>query len=445
MRGIAHALAIGAASFVLLAAGCAGTGGLSGERLLRRGDLVRAIPLLASEEAVRPRDAALKRNLGIALYQDGRAAEAAEKLTAARALEPRDRETIYFLARASELVGERNEAIEAYGTYLELGGPKRAAVRSRLRELSLERARVEIQQSLAREDSLTTVSLAENSIVVPQFANVSGREALDPLSRGLSLVLTTDLSRVRQLRLLERERMDVLRTEMMLSSASDPAMNAVVSPGSAPRLGRLIGARRFVQGSFINLSETGIQLDAAVLDASNGSLASTSQPVSGPLADVLVLEKALCLRVLEALGISPSPEERAAINLLPTRDYRAFLAFARGIGFEDAGQKEQAIAAYQEAVSIDPSFEVARFRREVLEVTARDLEAGDEAEAREAYGRELDPRERLMRTGKWTWLVPDTDTAGSDAGDDTRVSGPNSIGDRDGAASVAVGGAIPRR
>ncbi|MFN8549041.1 MAG: CsgG/HfaB family protein [Candidatus Eisenbacteria bacterium] len=294
---------------------------------------------------------------------------------------------------------------------------------------------------------MRAAAVPENSVVVPRFTNVTERSTLDPLSRGLALVLTTDLSRVRQLRVLERERMNVLLDEMALAAADTAApgtpLRTAVDPSTAPRYGALLGARRFVQGSFVPVAETSIQLDAAVIDAKQGELTAAGQPLLGPLSDVLVLEKALCLHVLEQMGITPNAEERAAINLLPTTDYRAFLAFARGVGYEDQGEMGQAIAAYQEATTLDPKFDVARLRREVLEVTEADLEAADEAEARAAYGRELDPRDRLMRTGKWSWLVPDTDSATSS--EEETVSGPNSVGDRNGAASIAITGSIPRR
>lgn len=429
------------------ALGCAGTAGVSGERWLRRGELDRALPLLLAAESAKPRDAELKRSLGIALYRSGRAEEALEKLRASDQLQPNNRETLYFLARSAEATGARDAAIDAYGAYLKRGGPRKVEARARLRELSLERVKRDVEFALAREDSVRAASIPENSVVVPRFTNVADRAVLDPLSRGLALVLTTDLSRVRQLRVLERERMNVLLDEVALAAADTSAPGAPVrtevDPATAPRYGALLGARRFVQGSFVPVAETGIQLDAAVIDATQGELATAGQPLSGSLSDVLVLEKALCLHVLELMGIAPTAEERAAINLLPTSNYRAFLAFARGVGYEDQGDFGNAIAAYQEATALDPKFDVARLRGEVLEVTDADLEAADEAEARSAYGRELDPRDRLMRTGKWSWLVPDTDSATNS--ETETVSGPNSVGDRNGAASIAITGSIPRR
>ncbi|MBK8230799.1 MAG: hypothetical protein IT349_12525 [Candidatus Eisenbacteria bacterium] len=419
---------------------CAGTASLSGERLLRRGDLDRALPMLLAEEAMHPKDAALKRNLGIAFYRSGNFGEAVIRLRESRQLDAENRETVYFLGRAAEQAGERDSAIEAYGAYLVLGGERRAEAQSRIRELSLENARIAARAALAREDSLATVPTQANTLVVPNFANVGGQKPLDPLSRGLALMLITDLARVRQIQVLERERLNTLQEEIARTGSD----SGEFSRQDAPRYGRLLAARRFVQGSFTPLSTTGIQLDAGLIDANSSELFPAGQPVSGALSDVLVLEKALCFQILDALGFAPTAAERAAINRLPTTSHLAFLAFARGIGHEDAGDLAAAIDAYAEAVRLDPNFDVAKLRQDVLEVTAQDLAEGDRAEARRAFGRELDPRDRLLRTGKWSWLVPDGDYA-DEGGGDTEVTGPNSIGDREGAGSIAVTGRIPRR
>ena len=74
--------------------------------------------------------------------------------------------------------------------------------------------------------------------------DLSGPDSLRPLCRGLAVVVLTDLRRVPQLLLVERERLQVLLTELRLvkdeaSRTSGSSGRSAVDPSTAPRYGRL--------------------------------------------------------------------------------------------------------------------------------------------------------------------------------------------------------------
>lgn len=189
----------------------------------------------------------------------------------------------------------------------------------------------------------------------------------------------------------------------------------ILDPATAPRAGQLLGARRLVSGSFAPAGGTDIRLDAALVSVPDGALTEAGAGRDGPLSEVLRLEKRLVYDILAALGIEPEPEEREEIDRLPTRSFLAFLAFSRGLDFEERGLGSAASAQYREAVRLDPGFEVARIRQEIQSVTAADQSALDRAELLRLRGRDEGPRDRLVRTAAANGLGPGVD---SDRGDE---------------------------
>ncbi|HZI44674.1 MAG TPA: CsgG/HfaB family protein, partial [Ilumatobacter sp.] len=67
--------------------------------------------------------------------------------------------------------------------------------------------------------------------------------ALAPLAYALADLLMTDLARSAQLRIVDRLRLDALLREVRLVEAGR------VDTATAPRVGRLVGARRLVIGA----------------------------------------------------------------------------------------------------------------------------------------------------------------------------------------------------
>jgi len=226
------------------------------------------------------------------------------------------------------------------------------------------------------------------------------------------------------------------------SAASGLSGTSLVAPETAPRFGRLLGARRFIQGSFLPLPTEQVQLDANVVEASTGTSMPAGEPVSGALRDVLQLQKELLHRILQALGIELTPDERGRLDELPTRDFMAFLAYSRGLELEDQGRETEATSAYREAVRRDPSFAAAATRMRITAVTPSTQQQLDSAELSRLERPETFPSEAVLRTGTWTGLGPGPDMDRTDDFDpaktDVQIAGPAD-------AVIVVGGDVPGR
>ena len=383
-------------------------GAKSMSKLMEQGAYSQVISELREQESRRPRDAKVKRNLGIALLESGDASAAVRALSEARALKPRDTTTLFHLGRAAEKAGDLLLALDAYGSYLERTDQDAAAVRARIQVLTHESARVAARQAIEAEKKLRLEHSASNTVAVPEFYAPVASDTLRPLARGLATVLMTDLGRVPELRVVERARLQTLLDELGMAKE-----HGAVDKKTAPRLGKLLAARRFAQGTLVSIGTQGVQLDAVLFDASNATTRDSGEPVSGDLTEVLVLEKRLAFQVLDSLGIVVTPEVRNAIGEPPTRSFPAFLAFSRGIEFEDRGLPDLARQAYDEAARIDPGFRMARMRRDELAVTPLEQARVEEVSVHSAFAGGSSAR--LMQAGSEIGLatVPADATATS--------------------------------
>ena len=225
-------------------------------------------------------------------------------------------------------------------------------VRGRLAGLTRREADVAARNAIASERSLAASNLPARSVGVAPLV-VSGDSTLAPLGYGLSDLLITDLSRSAQLQVVDRVQVDALLRELALAGSGR------VDSATAPRVGRLIGARRIVNGAIDALPGGTIPVSTRVADAAQGTL--VGQPVTEhtSLGDILDSEKSLAFALFRELGVTLTPAERSAVEQRPTRYLSAFLAYSRGVRAEAYGDYRSASAYYARAVMIDPGFSAA--------------------------------------------------------------------------------------
>ena len=210
--------------------------------------------------------------------------------------------------------------------------------------------------ALANERSLDIRTVGDRAIAVPALTVASADTNLAPLGFGLADMLLTDLARSAQLTIVERGRMNALLREMNLVDAG------LVDSNSAPRVGRLLGARRLVVGSLVDRGNGELGIDTRMVDAVSGDIAGAVVARTA-LVSIFDAEKALAYRVFTELGITLTPAERNAIEQRPTANINAFLAYSRGVRDEAHAQYASAAMNYRAAVKADPGFTPAKARR----------------------------------------------------------------------------------
>jgi tetratricopeptide (TPR) repeat protein len=315
------------------------------------------IPALEAAAKQRPSDSRAALQLARAYYAASRWADAQRAARQAIAADPRNVEAQAYLGLTYEELAQFDSARAVY-TRLLSGRPSsdvQKLLRGRLTLLTRRELQYAARQAIARESLLTRTPPDPNTVAVMPFRYVGRDSSLRPLERGLAALVVTDLSRVRRLRLVERERLQVLLDEMKISESgrADPATSA--------RSGRLVGAGQMVQGQFQEVPTQQIRIDATVVRATDAQVAASGSGADR-LQSLFDIEKSIVFQLLDRMAITLTPAERQQISERPTRDLQAFLLYSRGLEAQDRGDFGAASQAFQAAARQDPSFQQASQR-----------------------------------------------------------------------------------
>src|SRR5262249_47580488 len=284
------------------------------------------LPTLERARSARPSDHTALLQLGAAYYRAGRAADAIAVLRTALAGKT-DFPTLAYLGLAYEASNQPASALAQYrrAGQLPLSAPERSQLEFRLASVTRQRLAAAAKEAIQRESELSRATPPPNTIAVLPWSYLGANAELRPLERGITHLVVTDLSQVKSLVLLERERAQALADELKLTAA------ARVEPNTGARSGRLLRAARIVNGSVREATgSTNVRLDATAVVTTTGRVGATGT-ATNRLESLIAMEKQVVLALLDQLGIGVSPAERRAISERPTADLQAFLAFSRAL------------------------------------------------------------------------------------------------------------------
>jgi len=313
------------------------------------------IPQLEAERQRHPSDAALMTQLGMAHYEAKSYDRARDVLNSALAVDKRNYAATVYLGLAHEQLGELDQARASYNAAAALttSDQQKAEITNRLALLTRKELQQAAQRAISQEAELSKQPPTENSVAVFPFRYVGADPQLQPLERGLTHLVITDLSRVSRLKLLERERVQTLVDELKLTEAGR------VDPATGARSGRLLRAASVVQGSLQDVpAKEQLKLDANVVNATDASVVGSGSGAD-KLQQLFDVEKRVVFQLIQGMGIILTPAEQRAITERPTADMQAFLAFSRGLEAEDRGDYKAAQGYFNAALERDPNFRAA--------------------------------------------------------------------------------------
>ena len=337
------ARAVATLGLTLLASGCLASAQVGANGIAR----------LQRARAARPNDAKVVRALGLAFYKNQRYDSARVYLSQAARLNPRDGTAALYLGLTAERLNDFATAKSAYRTYQQYGRTSR--VRRQLENRLAALTRLELQMAaknaVAQEQRLATQQGSPRTVAVMPLRFIGRDSTLRPLERGLAELITIDLARSSQLTVVERARLQALLDELALQSsgATDSATNV--------RAGKIIQAGRIVSGQILQ-DEQRLRVDAAIVNTTTSGLAGGAAS-ENTIEQLFTIQKAIVLQLFDSLGVRLTTAERNAIEQRPTRSMQAFLAYSRGLEFQDQGRYLDAARFFGEAARIDPGFSMA--------------------------------------------------------------------------------------
>jgi TolB-like protein len=215
------------------------------------------------------------------------------------------------------------------------------------------------------------------SVAVLPLQKAAASTRYDGLGRALAGMLVSDLSAVPGLRLVERDQLDALLTEIELQDSG------FLDPKTAQKLGKGVGARFVVAGSFTVVDPT-FALDARIVEVQTGEIVKAAD-AHGTVADFVSVEKDLVETLLAGLDLTLSSSERRKLLMqAPTERFSAFTAYGEGLARKEEGKLDEAKTAFARALAEDPQFADAQAALGDLEALVRRRQAERLGERRTA-------------------------------------------------------------
>lgn len=195
-------------------------------------------------------------------------------------------------------------------------------------------------------------------VVILPFQNLTEKQEDAWLSNSFAESLTMGLLKVRSLQVIERAQVAGVLKEQHFSQS------AYVDADTAPRLGKLLGAKVVVMGSY---QKVGGQLQANVrfVNAETGQIDTQRfARIQGRFDQLFELQNQLAEELIQQLNVNARPQELQQLRKLikstdSTEAYRYYLE-GRDIARQGSVlQQEDAIKAYRKALIEDPHYALA--------------------------------------------------------------------------------------
>ncbi len=203
------------------------------------------------------------------------------------------------------------------------------------------------------------------------YFDYAGKNAeLAPLSKGLAQMLISDLAAVGTVRVVERERLQAVLDEQKLGQSGK------IDRRTAARIGKLLGARYLVLGSYFDALGS-FRADARLVDVETGQIVK-SVGANGKAEDFIRLEQALADGLCKAAAALPVPagegsngEHRAGEKGVaksplrrpkPPHGLKASTAvtYGKALAAADVGDRKQATTLFKSVLAEQPDFELAQ-------------------------------------------------------------------------------------
>ena len=219
--------------------------------------------------------------------------------------------------------------------------------------LTRSRSRDDIHRLLQSEALLQMKSTSPDAVAVLPLKYMGLDDQYSPMGKGIAEMMMTDLSQVHTLDVVERVRVQALYDELSLSQSG------LMDVTSTPKMGKLLGAGKVIQGNFAILDDRDIHLDVAYNDVLSNKI-PRPLTMKDEMPQLFKLEKDIVFQIIDQMGVSLLPEEAQRIQRIPTKNIQAFMAYCLGLEMEDQGNFTKASEYFKQATQIDPGYEEAK-------------------------------------------------------------------------------------
>jgi len=185
---------------------------------------------------------------------------------------------------------------------------------------------------------------AERSVAVLFFENLSGVKEDEYFRDGITEDIITELSKIKGLNTFSRQTVLAFRDK----------------PVTPVQIGQQIGAA-YVLGGSLRRAGNRLRINAQLVDTRT-DFPLWSERYDREMADVFEVQDEIARKIAEALRVTLSPQEQAALSQKPTENLQAYDLYLRGKSYArrlTEKDLEFALRMFESAVALDPQFALA--------------------------------------------------------------------------------------
>lgn len=173
-------------------------------------------------------------------------------------------------------------------------------------------------------------------LAIIYFDNSGGEPSMDKLKKGLADMLITDLSNVRMLDIVERDKLEAILKEQKLSNSKD------FDPNTATKVGKLLGAQIILTGGYFDMMGS-LRIDARFIDVATGKILK-SDGVDGATSSFFKIQKQLAWKIINNMDVKISDKEKKELESKEK---------SKALSFEDLNQYSNALELYDKGKKAD--------------------------------------------------------------------------------------------
>lgn len=170
------------------------------------------------------------------------------------------------------------------------------------------------------------------TLAVLAFDNNTGNADYDHLGQGMAAMMTTDLATVKELQLLERDKLAEITKEI------DAQRSRYFDSTTAVKVGKLAGAQYIVIGALAAVDPQ-LRIDTRIVRVETGAIVKTAK-VTGKQEDFFDLQKKLVKQLVRDLDVALTPTDSTALDAQQEAnrvDLAALMRVSSAMSLADAG------------------------------------------------------------------------------------------------------------
>lgn len=178
------------------------------------------------------------------------------------------------------------------------------------------------------------------------------KENFDALQKGIAGMLISELAANPAARVVEREEIEKLLAEQNLGASGK------VTSETAAKIGKLVGARYVIAGTFIDFYGD-FRLDARLVNVETSEIVKveSDRKQRDHLFDII---RTVAARLMKDANLPPLPRQASEQRMNRQVPTEALTFYSKALLYQDRGQKDKAAEMYQRALAVFPEYAEAQ-------------------------------------------------------------------------------------